>query len=190
MMRSASRTAETSGVVTTTALSAPAMAFLKPCSMPAGQSIRIKSKPSSRRLSQSFCICSGETASLSRVCAAGSRNSPSKRLSLMSPCFRRQLPSTTSTRSYTIRFSSPITTSRFLRPISASTRATFLPNTASPQPRFAVVVVLPTPPLPLVITITSLIHVPPNLRVDFATFFKPRTGVFLIFGKISYIFLY
>ena len=36
---SASRTAETSGVVTTIALSAPAIAFLNPCSIPAGQSI-------------------------------------------------------------------------------------------------------------------------------------------------------
>ena len=36
---SASRTAETSGVVTTKALVAPAIAFLKPCSIPVGQSI-------------------------------------------------------------------------------------------------------------------------------------------------------
>ena len=38
--RSASRMAATSGVVTTMALSAAAMAFLNPCSMPAGESIR------------------------------------------------------------------------------------------------------------------------------------------------------
>ena len=36
---SASLTAETSGLVTTIALSAPAIAFLNPCSIPAGQSI-------------------------------------------------------------------------------------------------------------------------------------------------------
>ena len=34
-------TADTSGVVTTIALSAPAIAFLNPCSIPAGQSSRI-----------------------------------------------------------------------------------------------------------------------------------------------------
>ena len=39
MMRSASRIAETSGVVTTIARFAAAIAFLNPCSMPAGQSI-------------------------------------------------------------------------------------------------------------------------------------------------------
>ena len=39
-MRSASRTAETSGLVTIIASSAPATAFLKPFSIPAGQSIR------------------------------------------------------------------------------------------------------------------------------------------------------
>ena len=38
---SASLTADTSGFVTTIALSAPAIAFLKPCSIPAGQSIII-----------------------------------------------------------------------------------------------------------------------------------------------------
>ena len=38
---SASLIAETSGVVTTTAVVAAALAFLNPCSIPAGQSIRI-----------------------------------------------------------------------------------------------------------------------------------------------------
>ena len=37
----ASLIADTSGVVTTNALSAPAIAFLNPCSIPAGQSKRI-----------------------------------------------------------------------------------------------------------------------------------------------------
>ena len=63
--------------------------------------------------------------------------------------------------SYTILFSSPITTSRFLRPISVSTRATFFPRNANAAPRLAVVVVLPTPPLPDVMTITSPICSPP-----------------------------
>ena len=38
---SASLIADISAVVTTIALSAPAIAFLKPCSIPAGQSINI-----------------------------------------------------------------------------------------------------------------------------------------------------
>jgi len=40
---SASRIEETSGVVTTMERCAPAIAFLKPCSIPAGQSKRMKS---------------------------------------------------------------------------------------------------------------------------------------------------
>ena len=70
----------------------------------------------------------------------------------------------TSTRSYTILFSSPITTSRFLNPISESTRTTFLPARASPHPILAEVVVFPTPPFPLVTTITSLMCYPPSKR--------------------------
>src|SRR5215471_1285821 len=55
-----------------------------------------------------------------------------------------------------MRFSSPRTASRLRRPISESTTATFLPCIARAVPRFAVVVVLPTPPLPDVIVITRL----------------------------------
>src|SRR5678816_1903043 len=51
-----------------------------------------------------------------------------------------------------MRFSRPITTSRLRRPISASTSTTECPSAASAAPRFAVVVVLPTPPLPEVMT--------------------------------------
>ncbi|CDN41843.1 hypothetical protein BN871_AN_00040 [Paenibacillus sp. P22] len=54
-----------------------------------------------------------------------------------------------------IRFSSPMTTSRLRRPISVSTMATFLPSRARAVPRLADVVVLPTPPLPDVMTIAS-----------------------------------
>src|SRR5579883_1408593 len=43
--------------------------------------------------------------------------------------------------------------SRFRSPTSASIRATRAPRRASAVPRFAVVVVLPTPPLPDVMTI-------------------------------------
>src|SRR5579885_3360168 len=95
-------------------------------------------------------------ALLSRVCAAGSRYSSGKRLSLIKAWRRRHCPSTTSTRSYTIRFSRPSTASRLRKPISESSTTTFLPCMASAVPRFAVVVVLPTPPFPDVIVITLL----------------------------------
>src|ERR1700682_1399563 len=55
-----------------------------------------------------------------------------------------------------MRFSSPKTASRLPRPMSESTTATFFPCIASAVPRFAVVVVLPTPPFPEVIVITLL----------------------------------
>ena len=80
-------------------------------------------------------------------------------------CFKRQLPSTTSTRLYTILFSRPSTTSRFLKPVSVSIITTFLPSLARPVPILAVVVVLPTPPFPDVTTITSLILFPPNINI-------------------------
>src|SRR5690606_1514102 len=54
-----------------------------------------------------------------------------------------------------IRFSSPITTSRLRRPMSVSTMHTFFPKRASAVPMLADVVVLPTPPLPEVMTIAS-----------------------------------
>ena len=57
--------------------------------------------------------------------------------------------------SYTILFSNPITTSKFLSPMSVSIKHTFFPSTAKLEPKFAVVVVFPTPPFPDVITITS-----------------------------------
>src|SRR5437588_1968649 len=50
-----------------------------------------------------------------------------------------------------MRFSKPRTASRLRRPISASSTATFFPCMARADPRLAVVVVLPTPPLPDVI---------------------------------------
>src|SRR6266849_1407329 len=55
-----------------------------------------------------------------------------------------------------MRFSNPRTASRLRRPISESTTATFLPIIARAVPRFAVVVVLPTPPFPDVMVITRL----------------------------------
>ncbi|MMZ63305.1 hypothetical protein D1872_255510 [compost metagenome] len=107
--------------------------------------------------------CSGVTAFLSLVCAAGSMYNSSKRLSLTRAWFKRQRPSATSIKSYIILFSRPITTSRLRRPISVSTRHTFLPSNASAVPILAEVVVLPTPPLPDVTTIaTPIIHTPLN----------------------------
>src|ERR1051325_6396999 len=52
-----------------------------------------------------------------------------------------------------MRFSSPITTSRLRSPMSASISTTLMPSCAIAAPRLAVVVVLPTPPLPDVMTI-------------------------------------
>ena len=66
MIRSASRIEEISAVVTTIARLAPAIAFLKPCSIPAGQSINIKSNSSFNLLVNSI-ICSSFTALLSLV---------------------------------------------------------------------------------------------------------------------------
>src|SRR5262245_36471369 len=60
-----------------------------------------------------------------------------------------------------MRFSRPITTSRLRRPMSASTSTTFLPCRAIAVPRLAVVVVLPTPPLPDVTTMARPIRFPP-----------------------------
>ena len=53
-----------------------------------------------------------------------------------------------------MRFSSPITTSRFRRPMSASIETTRWPRMAKATLTFAVAVVLPTPPLPDVMVIT------------------------------------
>src|SRR3979409_2311326 len=52
-----------------------------------------------------------------------------------------------------MRFSRPMTTSRLRRPMSASISTTVMPSCAIAAPRLAVVVVLPTPPLPDVMTI-------------------------------------
>src|SRR5690606_30670144 len=56
-----------------------------------------------------------------------------------------------------MRFSSPMTTSRLRRPISASTQTTLFPSEARATPRLAVVVVFPTPPLPDVMVMTRAV---------------------------------
>ena len=62
-----------------------------------------------------------------------------------------------------IRFSNPRRRSKFLKPKSASKTAVVAPLLASAIPRFAVKVVLPTPPLPEQMSI---------VRVFFPTIFK------------------
>src|SRR5688572_8238588 len=79
----------------------------------------------------------------------------SKRLSLISDCLRLASPLTTLTKSYTTRRSQPMIRSRLRRPTSKSMTATLWPRRARPQAREALVVVLPTPPLPEVTTMIS-----------------------------------
>ena len=55
-----------------------------------------------------------------------------------------------------MRFSNPKRRSKFLKPKSASNTAVVAPLLASAIPRFAVRVVLPTPPLPEQINIVRL----------------------------------
>mmetsp|Transcript_32377 Transcript_32377/g.52355 ORF Transcript_32377/g.52355 Transcript_32377/m.52355 type:complete len:251 (+) Transcript_32377:649-1401(+) len=151
--RSASRTAAISGVVTKIASLAAVIEFWKPISMPAGESMITYSNFSTRAPTMRF-IWSPVTSSFVRFWAAGKRDSPLTRLSLTSACSRRASPPSTSEIVYTTRFSRPSKRSRFLNPKSASRTATCLPRRAKAIPRFAVVVVLPTPPFPEVTTMT------------------------------------
>src|SRR5882672_10797131 len=97
---------------------------------------------------------SSVSASLSLVCEAGSSQRFSSRLSRIKACGSLATPCTTLMRSYTTRRSAPITRSRLRKPTSKSMRTTFKPVCASAAPRAAVEVVLPTPPLPDVTTMT------------------------------------
>src|SRR4249920_29717 len=58
----------------------------------------------------------------------------------------------TLTRSYTTRRSQPMMRSRLRRPTSKSITAVLWPRSARPEAKLALVVVLPTPPLPEVTT--------------------------------------
>ena len=98
MIRSESRTEETSGLVTTTATSAWRIARVAPRSMPAGLSQMIQSKVS-RSSFMTISTPSDVRLSLSRVCEAGSRNSVSSRLSRISACGSLASPCTTLIRS-------------------------------------------------------------------------------------------
>src|SRR5499427_3810605 len=84
------------------------------------------------------------------------------RLSRMTACVSLAVPWTTLMRSNTTRRSAPMTISRLRSPTSKSTTATLLPVRASAAPSAAVDVVLPTPPLPDVTTITLPISSPPT----------------------------
>src|SRR2546430_3104858 len=179
MMRSESRTDDTSGLVTMTATSANRIASVAPRSIPAGLS-QITQSNFPRSSLMTSATPSSVSASLSRVCDAGSNHSVSRRLSRMSACDSFATPWMTLTRSKTTRRSAPITRSRLRSPTSKSTTATFCPACASAAPSAAVDVVLPTPPLPDVTTRTLAI---PYLlcrliqRCNFHDIaFKPRLG--------------
>src|SRR5690606_9056672 len=77
----------------------------------------------------------------------------SRRLSLINACFSFASPWMTLMKSNTTRRSHPMIMSRLRRPTSKSMTTVFLPAMARPAPSAAVDVVLPTPPLPDVITI-------------------------------------
>src|SRR6202140_5007645 len=159
IMRSESRTEETSGLVTITAASANRIASVAPRSMPAGLSQITQSN-----LARSSAITrptpSSVKASLSRVCEAGSSHNVSMRLSRIRACGSLATPWTTLIKSKTTRRSAPITRSRVRRPTSKSTTTTDWPDCAKAAPSAAVDVVLPTPPLPDVTTKTLAILLP------------------------------
>ena len=98
MMRWESCTEDTSGLVTTTAASAWRMASVAPRSMPAGLS-QITQSNFGRNSSMTRATPSSVSASLSRVCEAGSRKSVSMRLSQMRACGSLAAPWMTSTKS-------------------------------------------------------------------------------------------
>ena len=76
-----------------------------------------------------------------------------------------------------MRFSNPRRRSKFLKPKSASNTAVVAPLFASAIPRFAVRVVLPTPPFPEQINI---------VRVFSATKFKNFSNNKATFKKVKY----
>src|SRR6476659_3326473 len=164
-MRSESRTEETSGLVTTRASSAKCMAMRAPVSMPAGESQTMYSKPMAPRSFRTFSTPSLVSASLSRVWEAASTNRLSHCLSLMRAWLRLASPWITLIRSYTTRRSHPMIRSRLRRPTSKSITAVLWPASASPEAKLALVVVLPTPPLPEVTTMILAIPIFPLLSV-------------------------
>src|SRR4051812_14203612 len=152
-MRSESRTEDTSGLVTTSASSAKCMAISAPVSMPAGESHTMYSKFIAARSVSTFSTPSLFSASLSRVCEAASTYRFSQCLSLISAWFSVASPWITLMKSYTTRRSQPMIRSRLRRPTSKSMTAVLCPASARPDAKLALVVVLPTPPLPEVTTV-------------------------------------
>src|ERR1700722_8666256 len=132
------------------------MDSIAPRSIPAGLSQMIQSNLF-RNSAMILPTPSSVSASLSRVCEAGSSHRFSRRLSRMRACERLAMPCTTLMKSNTTRRSAPSTRSRLRKPTSKSTTTTFSPICASAAPSAAVVVVLPTPPLPDVTTRTLAI---------------------------------
>ena len=154
--RSASLIAVISGVVTMIASFAPAMALMNPTSIPAGQSMNTYWNFRSRKMSIRTFMLSLVTLYFCRFFEIGSNARDRHRLSLIKACSIRHSPSNTSIAVYITLFSSPRRRSRLRNPISASIKQTLYPSLAMDIPRFALVVVLPTPPLPDVITITRV----------------------------------
>ena len=172
-MRSESRTDDTSGLVTTTAMSALRIASSAPRSIPAGLS-QITQSNFSRSSAITRSTPSVVSASLSRVCDAGSSDRFSIRLSRISACESLASPFTTLIRSNTTRRSAPMIRSRLRSPTSKSMPTTLSPPRARAAPRAAVEVVLPTPPLPDVTTRTLAICIPLFHNRDFHLFaFQP-----------------
>src|ERR1700729_963767 len=142
------------------------MDSIAPRSIPAGLSQMIQSN----LLRNSVMILptpSSVSASLSRVCEAGSSHKFSSRLSRISACCSFATPCTTLIRSNTTRRSAPSTRSRLRRPTSKSITTTRWPICASAAPSAAVDVVLPTPPLPDVTTRTlAILLISPNQSIQ------------------------
>src|SRR3990167_339148 len=128
------------------------MCFEYIVSIPAGESQTMYSKPMAARSVSTLCTPSWLSASLSRVWLAASTYRLSHCLSLISAWFRLASPWMTLIRSYTTRRSQPMIRSRLRRPTSKSITAVLWPRRARPVEKLALVVVLPTPPLPEVTT--------------------------------------
>src|SRR5580692_5385376 len=142
------------------------MDSIAPRSIPAGLSQMIQSNLF-RNSVMILPTPSSVSASLSRVCEAGSSHRFSRRLSRMRACERLAMPCTTLMKSNTTRRSAPSTRSRLRKPTSKSTTTTFSPICASAAPSAAVVVVLPTPPLPDVTTRTlAILLISPNQSIQ------------------------
>ena len=116
-------------------------------------------------------------ASLSRVWEAARTNKLSHCLSLIRAWFKVASPLITLMKSYTTRRSHPMIKSRFRKPTSKSITTVLKPRKARPDEKLALVVVLPTPPLPEVTTTIFVMNKPlityKNATRNFTTFALP-----------------